>query len=69
MSNFISAILGPGFSEMPPLSNVTALPEAQQRTFRVSTICVPALLALSTEDIVEGVIAFFEKRDPVWRGR
>jgi enoyl-CoA hydratase len=25
-------------------------------------------LALSTEDIVEGVTAFFEKRDPVWRG-
>jgi enoyl-CoA hydratase len=26
-------------------------------------------LALSTEDIVEGVTAFFEKREPVWRGR
>ena len=26
-------------------------------------------LALSTEDIVEGVTAFFEKRDPQWRGR
>ncbi len=26
MSNFISDIFGPGFSEMPPLSNVTALP-------------------------------------------
>jgi enoyl-CoA hydratase len=26
-------------------------------------------LALSTEDIVEGVTAFFEKRDPVWKGR
>jgi len=26
-------------------------------------------LALSTEDIVEGVTAFFEKRDPVWRGQ
>lgn len=26
-------------------------------------------LALSTEDIVEGVSAFFEKRDPVWRNR
>jgi enoyl-CoA hydratase/carnithine racemase len=26
-------------------------------------------LALSTEDIVEGVTAFFEKRDPVWQGR
>ncbi|HUN78313.1 MAG TPA: enoyl-CoA hydratase/isomerase family protein [Solirubrobacteraceae bacterium] len=26
-------------------------------------------LALSTEDVVEGVTAFFEKRDPVWKGR
>jgi enoyl-CoA hydratase/carnithine racemase len=26
-------------------------------------------LALSTEDVVEGVTAFFEKREPEWRGR
>jgi len=26
-------------------------------------------LALSTEDVVEGVTAFFEKREPVWKGR
>ncbi len=26
-------------------------------------------LALSTEDIVEGVTAFFQKRDPQWKGR
>jgi enoyl-CoA hydratase len=26
-------------------------------------------LTLSTEDIVEGVTAFFQKRDPVWKGR
>ena len=26
-------------------------------------------LAFSTDDIVEGITAFFEKRDPVWKGR
>lgn len=26
-------------------------------------------IAQSTEDIVEGVTAFFEKREPIWRGR
>ena len=26
-------------------------------------------LALSTDDVREGVRAFFEKRDPVWTGR
>jgi enoyl-CoA hydratase/carnithine racemase len=26
-------------------------------------------LALTTEDIQEGVRAFFEKREPEWRGR
>jgi len=26
-------------------------------------------IAMSTEDIVEGVTAFFEKREPVWKGQ
>jgi enoyl-CoA hydratase/carnithine racemase len=26
-------------------------------------------LAVSTEDIVEGITAFFEKREPQWKGR
>ena len=30
MSNFISDIFAPGFSEMPPLSNVTALPTKER---------------------------------------
>ena len=39
------------------------------RATRSSTCTRSSTLAFSTEDIQEGVKAFFEKREPVWTGR
>jgi len=60
-----------GLQNFVTLAEDPVFRQALGNTILYSAVVVAAqlTLALSTEDIVEGVTAFFEKREPQWKGR